>query len=76
VVQQGLGPVALGIGAGLVLATGLARLLTSQLKGVTATDPLTFGTVAAILLLVAIVASLVPAIRATRVDSATAMREE
>jgi predicted permease len=76
VVRQGLGPVGLGLCAGLFLALGLARLLTSQLNGVTATDPLTFGTVAGILLVVAILASLVPAVRATRVDSATAMREE
>src|SRR5262249_51715528 len=75
VVRQGLGPVALGISVGLVLAVALARLLTSQLRGVTATDPLTFGTVAVILVLVAILASAVPAVRATRVDSATAMRE-
>jgi predicted permease len=76
VVRQGLGPVTVGIAAGLVLAAGLARLLTSQLSGVSAGDPLTYGVVALILLVVAILASLVPAVRATRVDSASAMREE
>ncbi|HLJ45217.1 MAG TPA: FtsX-like permease family protein, partial [Bryobacteraceae bacterium] len=50
--RQGMKPVALGIGAGLIAALALSRLLTSLLFGVHAADPVTFGSVAAILAVV------------------------
>jgi hypothetical protein len=54
----------------------LARLLASFLYGVSATDPLTYALVAAALSLVAALASLLPARRATRVDPAISLRAE
>jgi ABC-type antimicrobial peptide transport system permease subunit len=67
-------------GAGLVLGLGAAlaasRLLASLLYDVSATDPVTFGAIAALALLVAVLACLVPAIRALRVDPLTALRAD
>ncbi|HWA86797.1 MAG TPA: ABC transporter permease [Opitutus sp.] len=66
----------LGIGAGLPLVFIATRLLRHQLYGVASYDPLTFGTVAALLALVAILAALLPIRRATHVDPVTALRSE
>jgi putative ABC transport system permease protein len=76
VLRQGMGLAMAGIGIGLAAALGLTRLIESQLFGVTATDPATFGLVAAVLAATALVANLVPAIRATRLDPAVVLREE
>ncbi|HEY2805590.1 MAG TPA: ABC transporter permease [Gemmatimonadales bacterium] len=76
VVGQGMRLVALGLMIGLVGAWALSRLLASQLYQITASDPLTFGAAAALLGLVAMAASVIPARRATRVDPMVAMRSE
>ena len=76
VVGQGMGLAALGVVIGLVGAFALTRFLAAQLYGVGATDPVTFGTVAGLLVLVALLASLLPAMRATRVDPVVALRDE
>ena len=76
VVGQGLRPVLAGTGVGLMGALAGARLLSSWLSGVKASDPITLGGTAVVLLLVAAVASYVPARRATRVDALEAMRVE
>jgi putative ABC transport system permease protein len=76
VVGQGMALAALGVGIGLLGALGLTRLLASQLFSVTATDPVTFTLVAALLSSVALLATLLPALRATRVDPVVALREE
>ncbi len=61
---------------GLVAAVGLTRFMSSFLHGVEATDPLTFGVVAALLTAVALVASYLPALRASRTDPLAALRFE
>ena len=72
--RQGLRLTGLGIALGLAGALGLTRLLASQLYGVRATDPATFASVSGVLLLVALVASFLPARRAARVEPMNALR--
>ena len=76
VVRQGLALAAVGIAAGLIGAAVLTRLMSSLLFGVSATDALTFGAVAAILAAVVCAATIIPARRATGVDPMVALREE
>jgi putative ABC transport system permease protein len=76
VLRQGLSLVAIGASAGLVVAFVLTRLMRGILYGVAPTDALTFGAVTALLVAVAVVASLVPARRATRVDPLEALRSD
>jgi predicted permease len=76
VVRQGMVPVLLGVAAGIVGALALTRLMTGLLYGVSATDPLTYALVAFFLAGVALVASWLPARRATRVQPVVALRQE
>jgi predicted permease len=76
VVGQGLRLSVIGIAAGLIGAFALTRLLRAMLVGVKATDPATFSIVAIVFLLVAAVASLLPARRAAALDPSRALREE
>ncbi len=74
--REGLATVLAGIATGLVGAFFLARTLGSLLYGVTVRDPVTFVGVPLVLLLVAVVATWVPARRATRVEPVVALRYE
>ncbi|HEU0175930.1 MAG TPA: ABC transporter permease [Blastocatellia bacterium] len=76
VVGRGMKLVGAGIGLGLLGALLLARLMTSLLFGVSAADPITFGFVTLLLAGVALLACLVPARRATKVDPMVVLRSE
>jgi predicted permease len=76
VVRQGLIPVAIGVIMGAAGAYALARVLASQLYGVTPTDPATFLGTTAMVLIVACAACWIPARRATKVDPVIALRYE
>jgi putative ABC transport system permease protein len=76
VLRQGMLLTVTGTAIGIGVAFALTRLLSSLLFQVSATDPLTFGGVAAILLVVAFLACWIPARRATKVDPMIALRYE
>ena len=76
VVREGMALVAVGLGVGLAVAYASAGLLGGLLYGIEPHDPLTFLGVAAVLATVALVANLLPARRATRVDPLEALRYE
>lgn len=76
VIREGMTMALAGIGVGLLGALAVSRALSSLLFGMQARDPATFATVAAILALVAMAASGVPALRAVQVDPAVALRHE
>ena len=76
VVGQGLRLSLAGVGAGLVAAFGLTRVMSSMLVGVKATDPLTFAAMAGVFLAFAAFASWLPARRAAGMDPSDALREE
>jgi putative ABC transport system permease protein len=75
-VTQGLRLVSVGMLLGLAAAVLLTRVLASLLFGISATDPITFIGISLVLLAVAILASYVPALRATKVDPITALRAQ
>jgi putative ABC transport system permease protein len=74
VLRQGLALAAVGVALGTAAALAAARLMRSQLYEVSPADPVTFAAVAAALLGVALLATLIPARRATRIDPMEAMR--
>jgi putative ABC transport system permease protein len=76
IVRQALLLALIGSVIGIVGALSLSRLLASQLYGVRPTDPVTFVTVAGLLMIVSLVASYLPARRAMRVDPMIALRYE
>jgi putative ABC transport system permease protein len=74
VVRQGLFLALGGVAIGFAVAFALARLVTNLLYGVNGTDPMTFAAIPIVLLLVAFVATYLPAWRASRVDPVEALR--
>jgi putative ABC transport system permease protein len=76
VVWQGMSLVALGLLMGIVVSAIASRLMSGLLFGVSATDPVVFGGIAALLAAVALAANYVPARRATKIDPMVALRYE
>jgi ABC-type antimicrobial peptide transport system permease subunit len=76
VIVQGMKPTLAGIGIGLIAAVALGRVATSLIYGVTSRDLTTFLAVTMVLVLVSFAASLIPALRATRVDPLAVLRDE
>jgi len=76
VIRMGVGLVGLGVALGIVASLAVARVIATQLWGISAYDPITLGSVSALLLITGIVACWVPARRASRVDPLVALRYE
>jgi putative ABC transport system permease protein len=76
VVIEGMKPTVLGVGIGIVIAAVLGRAMSSLIFEVKPGDPLTFVAVAALLAIVALFASIIPAYRAAKVDPIVALRYE
>ena len=76
IVEQGMKPVAIGVVAGLAVAIALGRLLTAQLYQISPYNPFVLATVVTILAVAALLACLLPARRASRVDPIVALRAE
>jgi putative ABC transport system permease protein len=76
ILGQGLRLVGMGIAIGLLGSVALARVIVAQLWGVSPYEPLTFASVAILLLTIGLLACWVPARRATRIDPTTALRYE
>jgi ABC-type antimicrobial peptide transport system permease subunit len=68
--------VAIGVAAGLPLVIGAAKLISSQLFGLTAADPVTLVAATALMISVAMLAGYIPARRASRIDPLVALRYE
>jgi predicted permease len=76
IISQGMRPVFFGVVLGIAAGFGAGRLLESQLYGVPPADPITFISVSAVLAAIALLACLLPARRATKVDPIVALRYE
>jgi predicted permease len=76
IVTEGMKPALMGLVLGVAGALALGRVLASFIYGIAAYDPLTFAAVAALLAAVALLASLIPAYRAARIEPTRALREE
>ena len=76
ILRQGSTPIAAGLGLGLALSLAISRTMASLLYGVSSTDPGTYMLTTALLALVAVAASLVPAFRAARTDPVSVLRGE
>lgn len=75
VVAQGMKPTLIGIGIGLVAAFALGRIASSVIYGVSARDFATFASATLLIVVISFLASLIPALRATRVDPLKVLHE-
>jgi putative ABC transport system permease protein len=76
VVVEGMKPTLLGAAIGTIAALALGRLVASLIFQVKPADPLTFIAVAAVLAVIALLACIIPAYRASKVDPVIALRNE
>lgn len=76
IISHGMRLALIGVFIGLLASVAVTRLLSSLLYGISATDAVTFIGVATLLIIIALIASYIPARRATRVDPMTALRYE
>jgi ABC-type antimicrobial peptide transport system permease subunit len=76
IILKGLVPIAIGAAVGVGAAYGLSQLMANQIYGITATDPWTFTGVVMVLGVVGVLACVLPARRAMRVDPLIALRSE
>jgi ABC-type antimicrobial peptide transport system permease subunit len=76
VLTRAMRPVMAGIACGLLLSIVVGRLVASMLYGTSATNPFVLGAAAAALMITGLLGSLVPSVRAIRVDPAVALRAE
>jgi putative ABC transport system permease protein len=76
VIVDALKPAVIGVVIGLIGAEAMGKVLAMHVYGVAPTDPATFVAVSALLVTVALIASMLPAWRATRVDPIKALRED
>jgi putative ABC transport system permease protein len=76
IVMEGMKPAAVGLAIGIIGALVLGRVLASLVFGVSTRDPLTYLSVSLLLAAVALMATIVPAYRATRVDPMKTLRDE
>jgi putative ABC transport system permease protein len=76
IIGQGMRPILIGIGIGLIGALGLSRFVSSLLFGVRPVDPVTYGAVALLVAAAALLSCYVPALKALRVDPVAALRQE
>ena len=75
ILGEGVLIVLAGLVLGLAVAAALSRAVAGLLFSTAATDPLTYGAIAALVMLVSLAATWIPARRATRVDPLAALRE-
>jgi putative ABC transport system permease protein len=76
VIRQGMILALIGVALGLAAALALTRVMKNLLFNMSATDPATFATIALLLVSVALIASYIPARRATKVDPLQALRHD
>ena len=75
VLRQSVARASIGLAVGLILSAAITRLLATMIHGVAALDPLTYASVGSLLLIVVVAASYVPALRASRTDPVSALRD-
>jgi putative ABC transport system permease protein len=76
IIKQGMILGGGGVIIGLIVSFAMTRVLASQLYGITSTDPWIFAAISLLLILIAVIACYIPALRATKVDPMVAVRYE